>query len=123
MDCSVYEQERERVEDAKMPGPVCVRANWVGTGLGVCGGVDSLGRPRGDLPLALYCGPSTEALEVGPQEPSVAPSYSDHITLWKPTTLYISCLTWRLGWGQSCIWSILGRVAHLLDPKHPPEGS
>lgn len=74
--------------------------------------------PRGP-PLGL-CGPPTEALEVGPQEPSVAPSCSGHITLWKPTTLYISCLTWRLGLGAESILGWLTSLTlstHLRDPE------
>lgn len=40
--------------------------------------------------LLCLCSPSTEALEVGP-------SYFDHPVFYKPTTLYVSCLTWRPG--------------------------
>lgn len=40
--------------------------------------------------LLCLCSSSTEALEV-------SYSYFDHPVFYKPTTLYASCLTWRLG--------------------------
>lgn len=44
-DCSIYEHECERVEDAW----ACVCSNWMDAGLGLRGGVDSLRRPYRDL--------------------------------------------------------------------------
>lgn len=44
-DCSIYEHECERVEDAW----TCVCSNWMDAGLGLRGGVDSLRRPYRDL--------------------------------------------------------------------------
>lgn len=54
-----------------MPLCVCV-PNWVGAGLGVCVGVESLGR-RGKALRCLFS-PSPDALEVGP-------SLFDHFVL------------------------------------------